>query len=194
MSQENVEAVRGVRTPVTGSTEANRRSIDQRLFVRFPALARASASAYSRLSPASRLRRALVARFISQFAAAFNRRDFACVLVAFDPEIEFQLSESPMGRFVPPDLPKVQHGPDGCLRMWEALIDGWDDLTLHPAEVIDFGERVLGIGRVTGHGRQSRIALDSPIFQVVTLRKGLVVKQKEFAEREQAFEELGLQE
>jgi hypothetical protein len=78
--------------------------------------------------------------------------------------------------------------------MWEALIDAWADIKLHPEEIIDFGERVLGIGRIIGHGRQSGIALDSPIFQVVTLRKGLVVKQKEFAEREQAFEELGLSE
>jgi ketosteroid isomerase-like protein len=187
------EVVRGgVRTRVTAATERNRRSFDQRLFVRFPALARAFALAYSRLPPASHVRRALVARSAGHLAAAFNRRDFASVLTVFDPEIEFQLTESPMGGLLPPDLPQVQHGPDGCIRMWEALIDAWDDLKLKPEEVIDFGERAVGIGRITGHGRQSGIALDSPIFQVVTLRKGLVVKQKEFAEREQALTELGL--
>jgi ketosteroid isomerase-like protein len=192
MSQENVEIVRGARVPVTASTEAKKRSFDQRLFVRFPALARAFALAFSRLPPSSRLRRAIFGRLAGQLAAAFNRRDFACVLVVLDPEIEFQLTESPMGRLLPPDLPKIQHGPDGCLRMWEALIDAWDDLKLKPEEVIDFGERVLGIGRIIGHGRLSGIALDSPIFQVVTLRNGLVVRQKEFAERQDAFNELGL--
>jgi ketosteroid isomerase-like protein len=194
MSEENVEIVRGVRTPLAVPPETRRRTLEERLFIRFPGLVRRLACAWSRLPPRSRLRRATLSRFGRQGSEATNRRDFDLLLLFFDPEIEFQLPASPVGGFVPPDLLGVHRGLQGYLRVWEGLIEAWDDLRLEPEEIIDFGDRLLAGGRVTGHGRHTGIALDQPLFQVFTLRRGLVIRQQDFAVRDKALEAAGLRE
>jgi hypothetical protein len=72
MSWENVEIVRGVRTRVSISTQNRRRTLDERIFVLFPALARLVLSGWSRLPPRSRLRRAFLARLLRQGNEAVN--------------------------------------------------------------------------------------------------------------------------
>jgi hypothetical protein len=66
MSPENVEVVRGVRMPVNVPSEKTWRTLDERIFVLFPALFRALAFAWSRLPPRSALRRALTAHNFRQ--------------------------------------------------------------------------------------------------------------------------------
>jgi ketosteroid isomerase-like protein len=194
MSRENVELIRGVRTPVTVSPEIRRRTLDERIFVRFPALARILLSCWSRLQPRSRLRRAWLARTVRQGYEAMNRRDFELLCLGLDPEVEFELQESLVGGYVPPDLVGVHHGHDGYLRVWEGLMEAWEDLRLEPEELIDLGDRLLVAGRVTGHGRLSGIALDAPIFQLTALRRGLAIRWKDFGDRGQALEAAGLRE
>ena len=63
--------------------------------------------------------------------------------------------------------------------MCETLIAGWDDLKMQSEEVIDFGDRLLGVSHVTGHGRLSGIVLDIHLFHVVNLRRGAIVRQRE---------------
>ena len=41
MAQDEVEKMLGVRTPVAASPETTRRTLDERVFIRFPALVRA---------------------------------------------------------------------------------------------------------------------------------------------------------
>jgi ketosteroid isomerase-like protein len=91
-------------------------------------------------------------------------------------------------------MPRVHHGHDGYARMFEGLLEVWDDLALEPEEVIDFGDRVLIAARITGHGRRSGVALDAALFQVLTLRGGLIVRQEDFADRDAALEAAGLSE
>jgi hypothetical protein len=78
--------------------------------------------------------------------------------------------------------------------MWEGLIEAWEDLRLEPEEAMDLGDRLLIAGRVKGHGRHSGIPIDQPLFQLFTLRRGLVIRQQDFAERNQALEAAGLKE
>lgn len=194
MGRERVEVVRGVRTPATGSAQASRRTLEERVLLRFPMLVRAVGSAYLRLPPSSRLRRALTVRNARRTAAAFNRRDLDVVLQLLDPEVEFEAPESLVGGYLPPDMPRIHYGHEGYKRMFEGLLEVWADLELRPEEVIDFGDRVLIAVRMTGHGRQSGVALDTALFQVVTLRDGLIVQQKDFADRDAAVEAVGLDE
>jgi ketosteroid isomerase-like protein len=194
MSQENVEIVGGVRTPVTVSTENRRRTLDERIFVLFPALARVLLSAWARLPPRSRLRRAWLSRIMRQGCEAANRRDFDLLFLGLDPEIEFHINESPTGGFLPPDLLGVHHGHEGYLHVWEALIEAMEDLKLEPEEVIDFGDRLLVAGRSSGHGSSSGVPVDRPYFQIFTLRRGLVIRQEDFTDRDKALEAAGLRE
>jgi ketosteroid isomerase-like protein len=191
MSHHNVEKMVGVRTPVAASAEPTRRTLDERLFIRFPALVRALCFVYARLPPSSRLRRAFTARTSRRFADAFNRRDWEVLLPFLHPEFEFEGAGGPVGGYFP-DLPKVHHGREDYLHMLETMVEGWEELTLQPDEVIDLGDRLFGVSHVTGHGRLSGIALDIHLFQVVTLRNGIIVHQRDFGERDRALEAAGL--
>jgi ketosteroid isomerase-like protein len=194
MSQESV--VRGVRYPVTLPSErvGQRRTLDERFFVRFPALYRLLADRLMRLPAGSRLRRLMLARLGGRAAAAANRRDFDVLMYGFDAAIELELPESQVGGYLPPDLLGVHRGRDAYRRMWEGLIEAWPDLTLEPEELIDFGDRLLAAVRLRAHGRHSGIALEQPIFQVFTLSRGLVLRQQDFGDRGKALEAAGVSE
>lgn len=191
MAHERIEAEGGVRTPVTDPAGARPRSWEERALVRFPRLVPAVGSVYLRIPPSSRLRRALTVRNARRIAAAFNRRDLEVVLQLLDPQVEFEAPPSAVGGYLPPDMPTVHRGHDGYTRMFEGLLEVWDDLELQPQEVIDFGDRVLIGTRITGHGRQSGIALEMPLFQVVWLGSGLIVRQRDFADRSAALDVAG---
>jgi ketosteroid isomerase-like protein len=193
MSQENVEVVRGVRTRVSVSTHNRRRTLDEQVLARFPALLHALASAWSRLPPRSRLRRAWNSRVIRQGCEAANRRDWDILFLFFDPEIELRIGSRDSG-FIAPDLLGVHRGHEDYRRVWDAILEAWDDLRLEHEEVIDFGDRLLAAGRFKGHGTFTGIDVDEPIFSVFTMRRGLVIRQDDFAEREKALEAAGLRE
>jgi ketosteroid isomerase-like protein len=188
--------VSGVRYAVSLPSESagRRRTLDERLFVRFPGLYRLVAERVMRLPVRSRLRRLMLRWIAGRACAAANRRDFDVLLYGFDPAIELRLPESQMGGYLPPDLPEVHRGRDAYRRMWEGLIEAWPDLTLEPEEVIDFGEQLLAAVRLRAHGRHSGIALDQMIFQFFTFSGGLVIRQKDFPGREQALQAAGLSE
>ena len=192
MSQENVEIVRGMRTPITVASET-RRTLDERIFIRFPVLARAVARAWSRLPPRSRLRRALTAHIWRSGIEAANRGDVDVLLLALDPAFELEMTESVAGGYALPDLVGVHRGHEGYLRVWQRLFEVWD-LKFEPEEIIDFGDRLLVAGRVRAQGTHTGIALDSPLFQLVTIRCGLFVRQQDFSVRADALEAAGLEE
>jgi ketosteroid isomerase-like protein len=196
MSQESVEVASCVRFPVSRSSQkaSRHRSLDERIFVRFPALYRALAGRLFQLPPRSRLRRLILDRVARRAVAAANRRDFEVLLYGLHPAIEFELPDSPVGGYVPPDLTGIHRGHAGYRHMWEGMLEAWPDLTLEPEEIIDFGNRLVAAGRITGHGRHSGIELDAPLFQFFTLSRGLVVRQKDFTSRDQALEALELSE
>ena len=106
MPQENV--VRAVRYPVSlpSARAGQRRTLDERLFVRFPALYRLFAERVTRLPLGSRLRRMMLTRIAGRGTAAANRRDFDVLLYGFDPAIELQLPESQMGGYLPLTFPR----------------------------------------------------------------------------------------
>ena len=193
MSREHLDAIGGVRTSITRPSEIRRRTLDERIFVRFPGLVRVVASAWSRLPPGSRLRRAYLSRVVRHGFAAANRRDFDVVVLALEPDMEFQIADSPAARFLPPDLLGVHRGPDGYRWVWERGLEALE-YTIHCEEVIDLGDRLFVAGRQRGHGRSSGIALDLPLFQLYTLRRGLVVRQVDFSDAEEALEAVGLSE
>ena len=85
MSQENVEIVR---KPLR-VRERSRRTLDQRLFLRFPSLANALYRWIFKLPPSSRLRQACVWRVARLGLEAYNRRDMNAVGIGYHPEFEY---------------------------------------------------------------------------------------------------------
>jgi ketosteroid isomerase-like protein len=191
VSQKNVEVVRSVRYPVSLPDQGagGHRTLDERLFVRFPALYQRFAQAVIRLPPQSRARRLFLRRVSGRAAAAANRRDFDVLLVPFDRAIEYR----PGGDWVL-DLPDVSRGHSGYRQVWKQMLDAFENLRFEPQEVIDLGDRFLGISLVKGHGSSSGVPVTVTLFQLFTMRGGLVVQQDDFQDRTQAFEAAGLSE
>jgi hypothetical protein len=192
MSEENVEIVRGVRYRVSLPSEAaaRRRTSDERLFVRFPTLYRFLAARWMRLPPQSRLRRAWMKRVAGRGLAAANRRDFAVLLLAMDPAVEYH----PAGDALPPGMKAIYHGHDEYEMVWRQLLDAFDDFHGEPVEVFDLGRMLLAVIEYTGHGSGSGVPVSVPLCQLFKLRQGLVIWQKDFSDRADALEAAGLSE
>jgi ketosteroid isomerase-like protein len=192
MSQENAEITRGVRIPLSPLSEkaSQRRALDERLFVRVPALYRLLADRITRLPPGSRLRRLMLTRLVVRGYAANNRRDFDVLLTGLDPEIEYR----PAPNLITPDEDRVTHGHDGYLRRLRNWRDAFDDLRFDLEEVIDFGDKLLVTVRWSGRGSGSGVPMSGRLFQLFTQRRGFVQKQEDFADRNEALEAAGLRE
>ena len=193
MSQENVEIVRGVRYRVSlhPDRSATRRTPDERLFVRFPALYRFLAVATRKLPTRSRLRRRLISRTAARAGAAANRRDFDVLLLGFDPRLEYH----PRGDWMEVlDIDAVFHGHAGYREVWRLMTEAFDDFRLELEEVIDLGDHLLAPTIGVGHGSRSGVPVSVPLFQLFRFRGGLVVWQTDFADRESALEAVGLRE
>jgi len=185
---EQGELIRLTRADVT----RRRRTLDERILVRFPALARRVFDLWSRLPRKSRLRRSLLLRFAVGGTCAANRRDFDVLFLGFDPAIDYRAVTAGPGGVVVPDLVGHHHGYAGYLHVWRTMLDGFPDLWLDPEELLDLGDRFISATRLRGHGLGSGVPIDQLQFQVFTLRRGLVVKQEDFAEREDALAAAGL--
>jgi ketosteroid isomerase-like protein len=183
------EVVRGIRVPLAplGPTASRRRSLDQRLYVRFPAVFRLVAALVARLPPRSRLRRLMLVRHARQTYAAANRQDFDAVLVGWDPASEYH----PSSDLMPPDLEPVFHGREGYLRLWRYWLDAFEDIRWEPEEMLDLGDRLLVTTHQRGQGAGSGVAVSEPVFQLFTTRRGLVVRQEDFLDRAKALEAAG---
>lgn len=190
MPQENIENVRGVRIALRPLSEraSKRRSLDERLFVRFPALYRPLANALMRLPPRSRLRRLMLARRVSRAYAAANRQDFDSVLVGWDSGSEYH----PSTDLMPPDLEPAFYGHDGYLQLWRYWLDAFEDIRWEPEEILDLGDRILVSTQQRGRGSGSGVAVSEPVFQLFKFRRGLVVRQEDFPDRSRALEGAGM--
>lgn len=138
------------------------------------------------------MRRAFLSRWTRQACEAANRRDFEFLFLPLDPEFEYRIDD--LGGLVPPDMYGVHRGHEAFLRVWEAAIEAMEDFTFEVEEVVDFDDRLLTVGRQTGHGASSGISVSAPLFQVLTLRQGLVIRQVDFTDRSKALEAAGLAE
>lgn len=79
---------------------------------------------------------------------------------------------------VPPDLslePDTYRGHDGIRRYFETFAADVDELRFTADELIDDGDAVILILRVSGRGRGSRIPIDWAVVNRLRLRDGMVV-------------------
>lgn len=168
-----------------------RRSLDERMRVRFPTPFRWLGVILMRLPPRSRLRRPMVARLIARAYAAANRHDFDLILAGYDPA---SYEYHPSADLLPPDLEPVFYGHEGYLQLWRYWLEAFEDIRWDPEEILDLGEKLLVTTRQRGHGSGSGVAVSHQVFQLFTLRRGLVIRQQDFLDRSQALHAAGLSE
>jgi ketosteroid isomerase-like protein len=118
---------------------------------------------------------------------AFNRGDRDTWLADFAPEAEWQTT----GRFADAG---VYRGRAGLERFWAELREDIEGLSVSVSDIRATGDRVFVAGMGGGRGKRSKAHAEEPVWYVVTLRNGRIVRVQGFASRDAALEAAGLRE
>ena len=156
--------------------------------VRWPGAWRALSRAAQALPPRSRLRRALLRRNALSGWGAWVRGDLDLCLVRFAPDYHYD----PPREWLVAGMPSTYRGHAG-LRQWaNDLREAWDFLDHTPLEVVDAGDAVAFLCRIRLRARTSGIELDSRLGQVFWAEKGLIVRESDFADWDEALGVIGI--
>jgi len=180
-----------VRSPLKVAPRT-RRTLDQRILLRFPGLADASFRLMSRFPPRSRLRQAVLGRAVRLGLEAYNRRDLDAVAIGFRPELEYY----PYREFVEAGLAEpCYRGPTGYREYILGTNDVWGgDVRIEPRELIDLGDQLVVLADMPMRAQASGIALSERYACVSTLKDGKVLRQRDFLHHAQALEAVGLRQ
>jgi ketosteroid isomerase-like protein len=188
MSQENVEIVRQQLTP----RDQPRRSLEERIFWRFPRasdlVVRVLARFWGSLPPRSRLRKAVLRRYMRVGLAAGSRGDLLSVL--YHPDVELIRPRE----FAPLGFEPLYRGREERVRFQERWVAEWGRFTFEPQEAIDLGDRVLVVGRVRGSGLASGAGFDEEWANLFDFSAGRVIREQAFFNHREALEAAGLRE
>ena len=103
-------------------------------------------------------------------------------LVYADPDIVWNPVEESAGQ-----------GPEAVRASWARWESAWDEYEGVHEEFLDW-HRVVVTLCLIGRGRGSGVQVEARLYDVYTLRGGLIVRMDEFAERSEALEAVGLSE
>lgn len=169
-----------------------RRTLDQRILLRFPGLAAAMFRLIGRLPPSSRIRQAALWRAMQMGLEAYNRRDLMVVSIGFGPDLEYY----PYRQFVEAGLAEpCYRGPAGYREYIAGTSDVWGaDVRLEPTELIDLGDRLVVLADMPMRAQASGVPLGETYACVQTLRDGRVVRQHDYLDQAEALDAVGLRE
>jgi uncharacterized protein len=116
---------------------------------------------------------------------AWNRGDIAAVLEAFDPNVEWW----DRGDWL--DV-TVRRGHDGLRAGWAEIAEAFSEFRMEPKEFIDAGEYVVVPIHRVGTGRVSRALIEEDEVHVFRMRDGKTFELREYPEKQDALEAVGL--
>jgi ketosteroid isomerase-like protein len=94
-----------------------------------------------------------------------------------------------------PDDVGEMHGPERLRRYLGELLEIFDNVTIVPEELLDLGDdRVVAVLRLAGRAKLSGLETELRFAVVYTLRDGKIVRGREYIDREQALQAVGLSE
>ena len=167
---------------------SERDSVD-RLVGRFPRIARfALAVGMRMLGPSSAIRRDGLKRVLRSGWAAAPRKDWELMLTRYSPEVVWEIPEE----FETLGFAESYHGHEGLKAGLEQFSEAFESWEIRPTRALDMGDRVLALGSFRGKARASGVVWEQPFSQLVTIRRGLVVRDRFFYSWEQGLEAAGL--
>jgi uncharacterized protein len=119
---------------------------------------------------------------------AFNRGDLDAFLSNFAPEAEWH----PPGQFVDE---RAYRGHAELKRFWADVREDLEELSTSVSEIRAVGEDKVFVAAVgAGRGKRSEARFEQPLWYVMTVRDGLIVRVEDYADAAQALEAAGLSE
>jgi ketosteroid isomerase-like protein len=118
---------------------------------------------------------------------ALERSGVAGLLEFCSPEIEYRV------RYDLPDA-RTYHGHDGVRALaahWQAL---FEDFRLEPEALIDAGDSVAAVMRISGRGATSGIETGNPYAALCSVRERRLWRITDYPTKEEALEAVGLSE
>ena len=152
--------------------------------LRFLPVARLTLRAGTRLAPRSPIRRDGIRRSIRTGWAAAARGDWELLLARYAPDVIWEIPEE----FQTIGFAPSYRGHDGIREGLGQFTEAFGRWEILPECALDMGERVLTLGQFHGEARASGIEWRQRFSQVVTHRRGLVVRDRFFYSWEQGFE------
>jgi hypothetical protein len=95
-----------------------------------------------------------------------------------DVELDASMSRIPGGG--------VHVGHGGLRRFWSRWLGAWEEVHSEVIDLTAHGNRVMGEQRLHGTSRQGGVKVDAVVYDVFTLKDGLIVRHALFSEREPA--------
>ena len=156
--------------------------------VRWPGAWAALSRAVNRLPPRSRLRRALLRRNALSGWGAWVRGDLDLCLVRFSPDWHYDAPRE----WLIVGMPSVYRGHAGLREWFAELREAWEILDHTPLEVVDAGDVVAFLCKIRLRARASGIELDSRLGQVFWIERGLIVREHDFSDGDEALRAIGI--
>jgi hypothetical protein len=185
MSSEQI-----VRKPLRAH-ERSSRTLDERLFLRFPRLAAANARLIFKLPPRSRLRQAALRRSARLGVEAYNRRDLDAVVITWHPNCEYL----PGRAWVEAGLVEpCYRGLAGYRKYIVSVDEVWGgENHLKPVELIDLGDRIVLLADGSMRARVSGVPLTETFALVSILTDGRPLRLQEYYDHGEALQAVGLE-
>jgi ketosteroid isomerase-like protein len=166
------------------------RTFADRFVVRFPRIARTALALGMRFTtPRSWIRRDGLKRVLLSGWAAAPRKDWELMLTRYSPEVVWGIPEE----FHALGFAESYHGHQGLREGFEQFAETFESWEIRPETAMDFGDRVLALGEFSGKARASGVEMRQEFSQLVTLRRGLVIRDQFFYSREQGLRAAGLE-
>ena len=118
---------------------------------------------------------------------AANRRDLEALLEELDPEVEWYSAVVGMGS-------TVYRGAEGIREMFDDADETIADAFFEVSEIRDLGDRLLSLGHLRAHGRESGVQTEASFNQLVDFTDGKATVLRTFLDPKEALEAAGLRE
>jgi ketosteroid isomerase-like protein len=126
--------------------------------------------------------------FVRIYFEAWDAGGINAVADFWDPQITWRSAEGAI------DDVGVIRGVEAMRAYADDWLDNFDDVHFELEEVIDAGEQVVSVQRITGRARGSGVETELRYAVVNTVRNGKLVRGREYWTRAEALEAVGLSE
>jgi ketosteroid isomerase-like protein len=165
-----------------------RRSLDERIATRFPRITSSLTARVSGLPPSSKLRQRVLARAVCSGFAALQRGDFEAALANYDPDVEWHGAAGGL------DEGRVARGIAEVVEGFRDYYETWERLELRPEEIIDTGDELIIFVHEVARGRRSGVVVETDTAAINTLDQGRVIRVRNYLDRGEALEAVGLRD